>query len=86
MLRAAFYEDIARWAADDPARWVAPCVPMLQLIPSKTDAERLLLLSPELAVVLTAIIFRVRREPPRSAGVQTDSSGWSAVRWTWTGI
>ncbi|WP_433259418.1 hypothetical protein ACQPYK_50190 (plasmid) [Streptosporangium sp. CA-135522] len=29
--------------------------------PSKTDAERLLLVSPELAEVLTAIIFRVRR-------------------------
>jgi hypothetical protein len=36
-------------------------VPMLQIAPSKTDAERLLLVSPELAEVLTAIIFRVRR-------------------------
>jgi hypothetical protein len=36
-------------------------VPMLQVAPSKTDAERLLLVSPELAEVLTAIIFRVRR-------------------------
>jgi hypothetical protein len=35
-------------------------VPMLQVAPSKTDAERLLLVSPELAEVLTAIIFRVR--------------------------
>ncbi|MGN9912711.1 tyrosine-type recombinase/integrase [Phytohabitans sp. LJ34] len=35
-------------------------VPMLQIAPSKTDAERLLLVSPELAEVLTAIIFRVR--------------------------
>jgi hypothetical protein len=35
-------------------------VPMLQVAPSKTDAERLLLVSPELADVLTAIIFRVR--------------------------
>ena len=34
-------------------------VPMLQIAPSKTDAERLLLVSPELAEVLTAIIFRV---------------------------
>jgi Phage integrase family len=33
---------------------------MLQVAPSKTDAERLLLVSPELAEVLTAIIFRVR--------------------------
>jgi integrase len=36
-------------------------VPMLQVAPSKTDAERLLLVSPELAEVLTAIISRVRR-------------------------
>jgi Phage integrase family len=35
-------------------------VPMLQVAPSKTDAERLLLVAPELAEVLTAIIFRVR--------------------------
>ena len=35
-------------------------VPMLQVAPSKTDSERLLLVSPELAEVLTAIIFRVR--------------------------
>jgi integrase len=33
---------------------------MLQIAPSKTDAERLLLVSPELAEVLTAIIFRFR--------------------------
>jgi len=35
-------------------------VPMLQVAPSKTDTGRLLLVSPELAEVLTAIIFRVR--------------------------
>lgn len=35
-------------------------VPMLQVAPSKTDAERLLLVSPELADVLTTVIFRVR--------------------------
>ena len=35
-------------------------VPMLQIAPSKTDAERLLLVSSELAEVLTAVIFRVR--------------------------
>lgn len=35
-------------------------VPMLQVASSKTDAERLLLVSPELGEVLTAIIFRVR--------------------------
>jgi integrase len=35
-------------------------VPLLQIAPSKTDAERLLLVSPELAEVLSAIIWRVR--------------------------
>ncbi|MFE3526915.1 hypothetical protein ACFXOD_36115 [Streptomyces sp. NPDC059161] len=33
---------------------------MLQVAPSKTDAERLLLISPEPAEVLTTVIFRVR--------------------------
>jgi hypothetical protein len=35
-------------------------VPLLQIIPSKTDAERLLVNSPELADVLSAIISRIR--------------------------
>jgi integrase len=35
-------------------------VPLLQIAPSKTDAERLLLVSPELADVLSAVIVRVR--------------------------
>jgi integrase len=35
-------------------------VPLLQITPSKTDAERLLLISPDLADVLAAIISRVR--------------------------
>lgn len=35
-------------------------VPLLQIAPSKTDAERLLVVSPELAEVLSAIIRRVR--------------------------
>jgi hypothetical protein len=33
---------------------------MLQIAPSKTDAERLLLVSPELGEVLAEIIYRVR--------------------------
>jgi hypothetical protein len=37
-------------------------VPLLQIAPSKTDAERLLVISPELADVLSAIISRVRDE------------------------
>ncbi|MBS4727445.1 site-specific integrase [Mycobacterium sp. SM1] len=36
-------------------------VPLLQIAPSKTDAERLLLISPELADVFSAIICRIRR-------------------------
>ena len=36
-------------------------VPLLQIAPSKTDAERLLLASPDLADVLAAIISRVRK-------------------------
>jgi Phage integrase family len=35
-------------------------VPLLQITPSKTDAERLLVVSPELADVLSAIISRIR--------------------------
>ncbi len=35
-------------------------VPLLQIAPSKTDEERLLVISPELADVLSAIICRVR--------------------------
>jgi site-specific recombinase XerD len=35
-------------------------VPLLQIAPSKTDAERLLVVSPDLADVLSAIIRRVR--------------------------
>ena len=35
-------------------------VPLLQIAPSKTDTERLLVVSPELADVLSAIIRRVR--------------------------
>ena len=35
-------------------------VPLLQIAPSKTDVERLLVVSPDLADVLSAIICRVR--------------------------
>jgi integrase len=35
-------------------------VPLLQIVPSKTDTERLLVISPELADVLSAVISRVR--------------------------
>ncbi len=36
-------------------------VPMLQIVPSKTDVERLLLVAPELGEVLAEIIHRVRQ-------------------------
>lgn len=35
-------------------------IPLLQIVPSKTDTERLLVVSPELADVLSAVIRRVR--------------------------
>src|SRR5207244_7371247 len=35
-------------------------VPLLQIVPSKTDEERLLVVSPELADVLSTVIRRVR--------------------------
>src|SRR5205085_5461489 len=35
-------------------------IPLLQIAPSKTDAERLLVISPELADVLSAVVSRVR--------------------------
>jgi integrase len=40
-------------------------VPLLQIAPSKTDTERLLVVAPELAEVLEAIIRRVRDESGR---------------------
>jgi hypothetical protein len=35
-------------------------IPLLQIAPSKTDTERLLVISPELADVLSEIITRIR--------------------------
>jgi hypothetical protein len=52
-------------------------VPLLQITPSKTDAERLLVVSPELADVLSAIITRVRdgsRQYPWSPSTTTTSA------------
>jgi hypothetical protein len=39
-------------------------IPLLQIAPSKTDAERLLVISPELADVLSAIVARIRGGQP----------------------
>jgi hypothetical protein len=40
-------------------------IPLLQITPSKTDAERLLVISPELADVLSTIVARIRADQPR---------------------
>ncbi len=39
-------------------------VPLLQIAPSKTDTERLLVISPELADVLSSIVSRIRGSQP----------------------
>jgi integrase len=55
-------------------------VPLLQIAPSKTDAERLLVVSPELADVLATIIGRVRDHTgaiPRVAAYDDRERIWS---------
>jgi len=55
-------------------------VPLLQIVPSKTDTERLLLVSPELADVLSAIICRTRDTTgavPLVAAYDTRERSWS---------
>ncbi len=42
----------------------AELIPLLQIVPSKTDAERLLVISPELADVLSTIVSRIRGDRP----------------------
>jgi Phage integrase family len=44
-------------------------IPLLQITPSKTDAERLLVISPELADVLSTIVARIRRGHPHVSPV-----------------
>jgi hypothetical protein len=44
-------------------------IPLLQIAPSKTDAERLLVISPELADVLSTIVARVRSGQPHVPSV-----------------
>ena len=59
-------------------------VPLLQIAPSKTDTERLLLISPELADVLSAVISRIRdhtgKVPLVPAYDTTRRSGWQRCR------
>jgi hypothetical protein len=55
-------------------------VPLLQITPSKTDAERLLVVSPDLADVLATIIARVRDESgkvPLTSAYDTREHLWS---------
>ncbi|MEU3601910.1 site-specific integrase [Streptomyces sp. NPDC006798] len=55
-------------------------VPLLQIAPSKTDTERLLLVSPELADVLSAIISRLRgpgRTVPLVAAYDVREKVWN---------
>jgi integrase len=44
-------------------------IPLLQIAPSKTDTERLLVISPELADVLAAVIHRIRQPSGAVAAV-----------------
>lgn len=44
-------------------------IPLLQIAPSKTDAERLLVISPELADVLSTIVARIRAGQPHVPSV-----------------
>ncbi|MFJ9461370.1 tyrosine-type recombinase/integrase [Kitasatospora sp. NPDC101447] len=50
-------------------------IPLLQIAPSKTDQERLLLVSPELADVLSAVISRVRGASGKVPSIQTYDMG-----------
>ena len=54
-------------------------VPLLQIAPSKTDAERLLVVSPELADVLSTMIRRIRE--PSSAVPLTPAYDWHECVW-----
>ena len=56
-------------------------VPLLQIVPSKTDAERLLVVSPDLADVLATIIVRIRDHSgavPLVSAYDTREHTWSA--------
>jgi integrase len=55
-------------------------VPLLQIVPSKTDEERLLVVSPELADVLSTIIRRIR-EPDGGVPLVPVYDRYECVRW-----
>jgi integrase len=54
-------------------------VPLLQIVPSKTNEERLLLVSPELASVLACIISRLRRRHSGSVPLVARYDHYEAV-------
>ena len=57
-------------------------IPLLQIPPSKTDEKRLLVISPELADVLSAVVCRIRRRPAvrgRAGHAATDDRGEPVV-------
>jgi hypothetical protein len=54
-------------------------VPLLQVAPSKTDSERLLLVSPELASVLSTIVRRLRGSSRAIPLVLLRGSSWRGV-------
>ena len=56
-------------------------IPLLQIAPSKIDEERLLVVSPTLAEVLSAILCRIRDETdavPLAVGYDTHERRWNA--------
>ncbi len=65
-------EEANRAVASQPGAVTAAAtgelIPLLQIAPSNTDTERLLVVSPELADVLSAIISRIRGFEPLSRG------------------
>jgi hypothetical protein len=55
-------------------------IPLLQIAPSKTDAERLLVVSPELADTLAAVLRRIRQpssQVPCVASYDTHERVWN---------
>ncbi|SDJ02338.1 Phage integrase family protein [Actinokineospora alba] len=54
-------------------------VPMLQIVPSKSNEERLLLVGPELASVLASIISRLRRDNGGTVPLTTRYDGYEHV-------
>jgi integrase len=54
-------------------------VPLLQIAPSKTDAERLIVVSPELAEVLSSVICRIRDD----SGAVPRVRAWDSHEHVW---